>query len=117
MFIMTIKDLQASTVLGVLGWEKQSKRLVVLNLELHINTDHAGVSDEMNDSIDYAMIEDKILRRLDAANYNLIERLVTDIGQFVLSLDKRVAKVLVEADKPGALRMARSVSIKASFQA
>lgn len=115
MFIMKIKDLQAATTLGVFDWEKQAKRLVVLNIELHIDEDRAGASDAMKDAVDYAMLEERLLARLEASSFNLIERLVTDTGKFILSLDKRIARAVVEADKPGALRMARSVSISAVF--
>ena len=114
-FIMKIKDLQAETVLGVFDWEKRAKRIVILNIELHIHSSKAGDSDDMQDAVDYAMLEENVINRLEASHYNLIERLVTDIGQLILSLDKRIAKVTVEADKPGALRVARSVSVSALF--
>jgi len=115
MMILKIKDLQASTMLGVYDWEKLAKRTVVLNIEMHVETDKAGVSDDMKDTVDYAMIEDEIVKQLEASSYNLIEKLVNDIGKVVLSLDKRIKSVQVEADKPGALKMARSVSVTGIF--
>jgi len=115
MFIIRIKDLQAQTILGIYDWEKKAKRPVVLNIEMHIVDGKAGDSDAIEDAVDYAMIEQRIIERVEAASYNLIEKLVADIGAFILSLDKRIAKVAVEADKPGALAHARSVSVSAEF--
>jgi len=115
MFVLKIKDLQASTLLGVYDWEKQAKRLVILNIELHISGANAGTSDDIKDAVDYAVVEEKILRHLESSSYSLLEKLVTDIGRLILSLDPRITKATVEADKPGALRMARSVSVCAEF--
>ena len=115
MFIIKIKDLQGLTTLGVYEWEKQAKRLVVLNLEMHLSDHKAGDSDNMEDAVDYAMLEERIVQRLENSSYNLIEKLVTDIGTYILSLDKRIDSVSIEADKPGALRQARSVSVSMVF--
>ncbi len=111
MFILKIKNLQALTVLGIYDWEKESKRLVILNIEMHVVDYKAGDTDTIKDAIDYSLIEQSIVQRLETASYHLLERLVKDIAQCILSLDARIAKVSVEADKPGALRQADSVSV------
>ncbi len=111
MFHMQIKDLQATTTLGVYAWEQEAKRQVILNIKLHAETDASGTSDKLDDAVDYANIESRVLAHLEAGNFQLLERLVTEVATLILSLDKRIAKVRVEADKPGALRMARSVSV------
>jgi FolB domain-containing protein len=110
-FIIRIKDLQAETVVGVYDWEQNKKRPVVLNLALEIGGSNAGESDMLSDTIDYAMIERRVLLHLENASYQLIEKLAQDIAKLVLSLDTRIEKVTVEADKPGALKYAKSVSI------
>jgi len=98
-------------MLGVYDWEKKAKRPVILNIELHIAEGKAGDSDDINDAVDYAMLEQHVIERLEASSYNLIEKLAADIGRFILSLDKRITKVVIEADKPGALKQADSVSV------
>ena len=115
MMIMKIKDLQALTTIGVYDWEKHAKRLIILNISLHISCDEAGKSDYINDCVDYAVLEQKILSHLSNSSYNLLEKLVADVGNLLLALDKRITKVSVEADKIGALRQAKSVSISAEF--
>lgn len=111
MFIMRIKDLQAHTILGIFDWEKTAPRLVILNIELLIDTPKAPTTDHIDDAVDYAAIETRILDQLEKTSYQLIERLVTDIARLILSLDSRILKVIVEADKPGALQKSRSVSL------
>ena len=102
-------------MLGVYEWEKAAKRPVLLTIEMHIIDDKAAASDDMKDAVDYDIISQRVADRLMASSYNLIERLVADIGTFILSLDARIAKVSVEADKPGAIKNAESVSVRAEF--
>jgi dihydroneopterin aldolase len=111
MFLLKIKDLQATTTLGVYDWEKQAPRQVILNIDLSVAAGMAGTSDDLKDAVDYATLETSVLAHLDRASYQLLETLVTDVAKLLLSLDARIRHVRVEADKPGALRMARSVSV------
>lgn len=111
MFTLRIKDLTATTTLGVYDWEQQAKRQVILNIEMLVADSSAGISDDMEDAVDYSVIESRVLEHLDRHSYQLIERLVTDVAHYILALDSRIQHIKVEADKPGALRMARSVSV------
>lgn len=115
MFVITLKKLHVMTTLGVYDWEKEAKRPVVLTIALQIADSKAGDSDAMDDAVDYAMVEERVIQRLEGMSYQLIEKLVTDIGQLILSLDSRIGSVHLEADKPGALRQAESVSVSAEF--
>ena len=115
MFTLKIKDLKAETILGIYDWEKKAVRPVVLNLELSLSDAITGHSDAMKDSVDYDLIEQRVLQHLSANSYNLIETLVSDIGKLVLSLDQRILSVRIEVDKPGALKSARSVSVSQLF--
>jgi 7,8-dihydroneopterin aldolase/epimerase/oxygenase len=116
MFIIKIKDLQAKTTLGVYDWEQKRKRPVILGIEMQVTDGRAEESDQIKDTIDYAMIEQKVVERLSGHSYQLIERLVKDIGEFILSLDTRIDSVSIEADKPGALKHAKSVAVRMIVQ-
>jgi dihydroneopterin aldolase len=111
MFTIKIKDLEAKTVLGVYDWEQKQKRVVILNIALEMDSNTVGISDEISDTVDYALVEQRILAHLEQNSYQLIEKLVADVAALVLSFDTRIAKITVEADKPGALEHARSVSV------
>ncbi len=111
MFTIRIKEMKAEVELGVYDWEKGVKRPVVLNIEMDVNSAAAGASDVLDDAVDYAVIEQRILETLSKNVYQLIEKLVTDVARLVLSLDTRIARVWVEAEKPGALASARCVAV------
>jgi FolB domain-containing protein len=114
---MKIKDLSALTMLGVYGWEREQKRQVFLNIELHIDSGAACKSDALIDAVDYAILEEKIIHHLENSEYNLLEKLVADVGNLLLAQDSRIKKAIVEVDKSGALKYARSVSVCAEFVA
>jgi len=109
--ILKIKNLRLLTTLGDYAWEKEAKRIVVLNIELHIDDEKAAQTDQLSDAVDYVVIEACLSAHLDGAEYNLLEKLAADCAQLVLSLDHRIKKVILEADKEGALKQADSVSI------
>jgi dihydroneopterin aldolase len=113
MYLIRIKDLQAQTTLGVYDWEKQARRLVILNIELKAEESGAAASDALCDAVDYAQLETRVLAYLENHSFQLLERLVAEVAALLLSVDRRIAWVRVEADKPGALRLARSVSVSA----
>lgn len=116
MYTIRIKNLRAQTVLGVYDEEKNTARPVVLNIAITADTKSASYTDKLEDAVDYALIEQKVVQRLEASAYGLIETLISDIGAMILSLDKRIASVEIEADKPGALAHADSVSVESKFK-
>ncbi len=110
-----IKNLKANTILGVYDWEQQKKRLVILNLSISLAPMPAPETDRLQDTVDYARIEQEIVALLEASRFQLIEAMVARLGRLVLSLDARIIAVEIEADKPGALAHAESVSVCQSF--
>ena len=115
MVTIRIKDLRVNTVLGIHGWEQKQKRPVLLNLAIDVENGGIYDSDKLANTVDYAMIESLVTKHLEKATYKLIETLVADIGKLVLALDPRILRVYVEADKPGALQHAASVSVAGMF--
>ncbi len=115
MFIIRIKELKADIELGVYDWEKGVKRPVMLNIDMEVDCPDAATSDMLEDAVDYAVIEQRILEKLSGASYQLIEKLVADVGQLILEQDERIVNVIVEAEKSGALQSARCVAVVGSF--
>lgn len=117
MITIKINDLNVLTTLGVYDWEQAAKRSVLLNIELSVDCDEAGWSDDIKDAVDYAVLEEKIISHLENSSYFLLEKLVADIGNLLLLMDSRIKKVKIEAEKAGALRQAKSVSVLTEFLA
>ena len=110
-----IKNLKAHTVLGVYEWEQQQPRPVILNLCLTLAEPAASSPDALHETVDYAMIEQKIIALLEKSRFQLIETMVARLAEHILSLDARILALEIEADKPGALAHSESVSVSRVF--
>lgn len=115
MYTIRLKDLSVSCVLGVFDWEKQAPRQVLLTIRLEVAAPHAARTDAMADSVDYSAVESAVIHHARSRPFQLIETLVHELCSVLLALDGRIQLVEVEADKPGALRQARSVSVSATL--
>lgn len=112
--LIKIENLRLRTFIGFQKWEKNKKQDVVINLSILFDGRHAGESDNIEDSVDYKTITKGIIELVEQQSFNLLEKLVTDIGNFVKK-DPRIQEVTVTVDKPGALRYTDSVSITETF--
>ena len=113
--IINIENLRLRTIIGIYDWEKENKQDVIINISLEFDGSVAGSSDNIEDTVDYKRITKKIINYVENGKFNLIEKLVTDIGNIIME-DKRVLVSTVTVDKPGALRFTDSVSITNTFE-
>jgi D-erythro-7,8-dihydroneopterin triphosphate epimerase len=112
---ISIKNLRLQVVLGVNPRERTTVRDVVVNLKAEYDARPAVVSDSLADALDYSQIRDRILAVTRDTSFHLLESLAACIGD-ELRREPRLRKLHLEVDKPGALRLADSVSITASWE-
>jgi dihydroneopterin aldolase/D-erythro-7,8-dihydroneopterin triphosphate epimerase len=104
-----IRDLLLRTIIGINPDERENKQDVLINLTLY--ADHsAGVSDNIEDVINYYTLYQAIINLVENSQFFLVEKLALEIVALCLS-DKRVARAVVTVEKPSALRFARSVGV------
>ena len=113
--IINIENLRLRTIIGIYKWEKENKQDVIINISIEFDGSAAGKSDSIEDTVDYKTITKKIINYVEDGNFNLIEKMVTGIGEIVME-DKRVILSTITADKPGALRFTDSVSVTETFE-
>jgi len=106
-----IRDLQVRCIIGVEPEERREKQDILINLVLYTDCKPAGMSDNINDALDYKKVKKTILKHIENSSFYLIEKLAEEIAHICLSFEK-VAKVTVTVDKPGVLRFARSVAVE-----
>ena len=111
MATIRITDLQLRTIIGINDWERHEKQDVVINIWIEYDAKKAAKSDSVKDTIDYKEITKKIIKKVEASQYYLLEKLADTILNIVADYSK-VKAVTVRVDKPQALRFARSVSVE-----
>jgi dihydroneopterin aldolase/D-erythro-7,8-dihydroneopterin triphosphate epimerase len=92
------------------GDERVNRQDVLLNITLETDTSAAGQSDDIADTVNYRTMTKEVISAVESSKYFLIERLAEHVATVCL-LEKRVKRVRVSVEKPGALRFARSVGV------
>lgn len=110
-----LKNMHIAVSLGVYEWEKHGARDVVVQLEIDYDSGQSFASDAIEDTLDYAMLERRVIDVAQAKHYNLVETLVVAIGKAALAMP-RVREVTVEVEKPGALKHAQGITIRETFK-
>ncbi|HUY85369.1 MAG TPA: dihydroneopterin aldolase [Candidatus Dormibacteraeota bacterium] len=99
MLTIYIKDLVVEARHGVHPEEKEHPQRFIFNVELTLDSDRAGVSDDLADTLDYSELRRKVIDTAQNNSFNLIERLAGEVANQILR-DKRVSKVVISIDKP-----------------
>lgn len=105
-----VRGLVVRTVIGVHNYERPIRQTLVLDLEFEVDLAPAAASDELQDTVDYRALCERIQSRIESQNYGLIERVAEETARLVLE-EPAVQAVRVVLEKPGAVRHARTVGV------
>jgi FolB domain-containing protein len=106
-----IGDLRARCIIGVSDEERREKQDVTINVIIFADLLKAGKSDRFEETVDYRLIKKQILAMVEASNFHLIEALAEAVARICLK-NPKVHEVRVRAEKPSALRFARTVGVE-----
>jgi FolB domain-containing protein len=106
-----IVDLATRCIIGVNEEERREKQDVVMNLSVYVDLRPSGRSDRLEDAVDYRALKKRIVARVEESSFYLLEALAEAVAEACLE-EPRVVKVKVRAEKPSALRFARSVGVE-----
>jgi len=110
-----IEDLLLPCIVGINPEERLTKQEVNLRVTLFTDLQKSGRTDCIDDTVDYKTLKVKLRQFIEPSSFLLIEKLATEVAKICL-LDKRVEKVNVRIEKPGALRFARTVAVEIERQ-
>lgn len=106
-----IRDLKVQGILGIHDWERVAPREIIINVTLFTDTHRAAKSDDINDCVDYSAMAKKIRAHAESAARMTVEALANDLAELCLQ-EKKLRKVIVRVDKPGAVPDAVSVGVE-----
>ncbi|MBT2484590.1 MULTISPECIES: dihydroneopterin aldolase [unclassified Microbacterium] len=84
---------------GVYARERETGQEFVIDLRLHLSLEQAGASDDVNDTVHYGELAEKVAAVVGGEPVNLIETLAERIATVALE-DRRVQGVVVTVHKP-----------------
>ena len=121
--IVSIRDLQVSTVIGVYDWEREVEQALTFAVEMPTNVARAAGSDDIKDALDYSAVAHTVKCVVIEGKFQLIEtaaervaqRLIADFGldwvrvQVVkpIASEGYTAAITVERGAPGETALAK----------
>jgi dihydroneopterin aldolase len=109
MYRITIVDLEVFYCVGVSDAERAAAQRLLLTVDFNYDFSAAALSDRVEKTINYQRVVDDLLRFGDRRTWKLLEKLVSNIADMLLS-DYKPQSVLVEAKK-FVIPQARYVSV------
>ena len=110
MDIIFIDELRVSTLIGIYPREKAMPQTVEMSLQIGTLTTSAGASDDIGDTIDYAMVVERLRAELAAQHFNLLEKLAEYVARLLLE-DFGAIWVRVSIAKLGMMPGVRRVGV------
>ncbi|MGB8147617.1 MAG: dihydroneopterin aldolase, partial [Azonexus sp.] len=84
MDIIFIDELRAATWIGIYPREKAMAQTVEISLQIGVSTASAGASDDIRDTVDYAVVVERLRADLAASHFNLLEALAEHVATYLL---------------------------------
>ena len=106
-----IQDLIAQGVIGIYDWERKEPQDILINLVLYADLRPSGMADDLDASVDYHKLAEKVRAHAENAQRRTVEALAEDLAQICLA-EAHVQKVQVRVEKPAAIDFAHSVGVE-----
>ena len=106
-----LRQIQVSCLLGVHPSERIRVRPVKLDLSLECDVHPCAKTDQLDDAMDYELLEAKVVGFVKKTRYRLVESLAEHVAEICLQ-EPKVKSVRVVVEKPGALALTQSVAVE-----
>lgn len=106
-----IKNLRTTCFIGVTEPERTEKQEVLINVVMGVDNNKAGISDIIEDTVDYKKVYLEIINAVENSSFKLLESLAEKIAGLVLK-ERFVKQVEVKVEKPKALNLAEAAGVE-----
>lgn len=110
MDIIFIEELRVDTWIGIYPREKALAQTIELSLQIGVSTASAGASDDIRDTVDYAVVVQRLRAELSGRHFNLLEKLAEHVATLLLE-DFQAQWVRVSVAKLGMMPGVRRVGV------
>ncbi len=110
MDIIYINDLRIETIIGIYGWERRTRQTVVLDIEMGTDIRKASASDDVEDTLNYKTVAERLFEFVGGSEFELIETLAEQISDILLN-EFNVPWLRLKLNKQGALKGVRDVGV------
>jgi dihydroneopterin aldolase len=97
--VVFVEGIHLDAEVGVLESEHGRTQPLLIDVELDVDIEASGVSDDLNDTVNYAAAADLVVAITQSKHHELLEHLADRIARGCLDLDGRVSGVSVTVRK------------------
>lgn len=105
-----VHRLELMASVGIFEVEKRYEQRILVSVDLDVADNYDGISDRLDDVVDYGAIIDAVRQIVAARHFHLIETLAERIAEAATD-DPRVAWVRVAVEKPDVVHGCAAVGI------
>ncbi len=84
---------------GVAQWERETLTRLEVDVEIHADLEKACKSDDVNDTINYSKIYERVGEIVAARHHNLLETVARDVADGIIDMYE-CERVVVKVRKP-----------------
>ena len=110
MDIVYIRELEIETIIGIYDWERESKQIVCLDLEMGTDISAAASADDIEKALDYKAVAKRLIEFVESSDFCLVETLAEKIASIVIQ-EYQVPWVKLRVGKPGAVTGSKDVGV------
>ena len=105
-----LSEVKVQTKLGVPEWERMVEQTIILDIEIGYDLSKACKSDDVNDTIDYGTVLERVRTTLKENSFKLVEALAEHICQLILR-EFNALNVKIKVAKPAILPGLKALGI------
>lgn len=105
-----LRELRVETIIGIYDWERETRQVVSIDLEMPVDIRRAAATDDIADTLNYKKVAKRILGYVETSSFQLVETLIERIAEIIIT-EFEVDWVKVTLSKPGAIRGSRDVGV------
>jgi len=98
-------------LIGVEHPERDVPQSILINLTLFLDTHKAGKTDNIHDTVNYALVAKSIKEQVSTSKYFTVEALAEHLAEYVLTFFP-VNFVKLKVEKPNVVRSTQSVGVE-----
>ena len=106
-----IRDLQARGAIGISESERSRPQDILINAVLFTDTRKAGMSDSIDDCVNYSIIARQILDKAEINQRKTVEAFAEDVAGICLE-HPLVTKAVIRVEKTSAVRFTGAVGVE-----
>lgn len=110
-----ISQLEMETVIGVYDWERLIRQRIIIDLEMDWDNKPAGLSDDLEDALNYFDLSRDVQIYVEKSSFQLIEALAENVANLIHK-NFGVQRIQVTVYKPTAVATAKTVGVKITRQ-